>query len=140
MQGGKKGTSTMSCIDHSSAHGGMVNLSADVGPIVQALYKIAESFKDQRITVETPEPDVVELSPVINVSPPVVNVAPPQVTVQPCPIPDINVHPSETVIMTQDGAKVSPKIDVILPMKPFYIGISIPSVLVLIDIILRVIK
>lgn len=133
----EKGKSTMSCVDHKAPAGSvMMNASVDLSEIVSALKEISKAFKDQKITVEKSEPDVIELAPIVNVA------AQPaaQITVQPAPMPDINVHPAETVIMTPEGTKVSPKIDVVLPMKPFYIGVSIPSVLFLIDILLRILR
>lgn len=123
-------------------------MSADFGPMLLALKEIAQALRDQKIVIEQGEPNIVELKPIVNLHapdqcPPVINVQVPEmkspaITVQPAPMPDINVHPSETVIVTPDGAKAAPKIDVVIPMKPFYIGVSVPSVLVLIDILVRV--
>lgn len=119
--------STFKAIDHAEKSGAVAGttqvFNGDMGPLVLALKDIAKAFQDLKVHVTTPEPHVVQVAPTVKVEPTTF-------------APEITVKPADTVVMPAANAGDT-KIEVLLPQKPILIAVSVPSILLVVDIILR---
>ncbi len=130
------------CINHTASPGmvsaGPSYAPQDLSAVVVAIGRLGEKLEHLRLNVWVPDPQVIEVAPIIHMPELPINVAAPIVHI-PENRPIIEVRPSEVVIQRVDGQIVQ------TPIQPvqlelswqIYLMAAVPTALLILDIVMR---